>query len=284
MLTSVIKSPMSFNDTTPLGRILNRFSKDEHTIDEVLPRNFNMCVRVFTQVVATVLIITFSTPFFLLLVIPLSFVYMSVQRYYLATSRELKRLDSIGKSPIYSHFQETIQGVSTIRAYDQQRAFIYQNQNKLDSNQRAYFPSFSCNRWLAVRLEFLGSVIIFGASLFAVLGVLYGPKSYIDPGLVGLSVSYALSVTQALSWVIRSYCDIETNIVSVERVKEYIDLPREKYEASRSCDPMWPSKGKIEFRGYSTRYREGLDLCLKNLSFAVNSREKIGIVGRTGND
>lgn len=282
MLESVVKSPMSFFDTTPLGRILNRFSKDEHTIDEVLPRNFNMYIRVFAQVIATVLIITFSTPFFLLLIIPLAFVYMAVQRYYLSTSRELKRLDSVGKSPIYSHFQETIQGVSTIRAYDQQRTFIFQNQKRLDNNQKAYFPSITCNRWLAVRLEFLGSIIIFGASIFAVFGVLYGPKSYIDPGLVGLSVSYALSVTQALSWVIRSYCDIETNIVSVERVKEYIDLPREKYESSRSVDPMWPAKGNIEFRGYSTRYRDDLDLCLKDLSFTVAPKEKIGIVGRTG--
>ncbi|KAG2214416.1 hypothetical protein INT47_000972 [Mucor saturninus] len=282
MLESVVKSPMSFFDTTPLGRILNRFSKDQHTIDEILPRNFNMYVRVLAQVIATVSIITFSTPFFLLLVIPLFFIYMGVQRYYLATSRELKRLDSVGKSPIYSHFQETIQGVSTIRAYDQQRAFIFQNQDKLDNNQRAYFPSISCNRWLAVRLEFLGSIIIFGSCIFAVLGVLYGPKSYIDPGLVGLSVSYALSVTQALSWVIRSYCDIETNIVSVERVNQYIELPREKYEASRSVDPMWPAIGKVEFRGYSTRYRPGLDLCLKNLSFTINPKEKIGIVGRTG--
>ncbi|KAI9470014.1 MAG: multi drug resistance-associated protein MRP [Benjaminiella poitrasii] len=282
MLNTVLRTPMSFFDTTPLGRILNRFSKDEHTIDEVLPRNFNMYVRVLAQVLATVLVITFSTPFFLLIIIPLAFVYMSVQRYYLSTSRELKRLDSVGKSPIYSHFQETIQGVSTIRAYGQQRGFIYQNQNKLDMNQRAYFPSISCNRWLAVRLEFLGSIVIFGSSLFAVFGVLYGPKSYIDPGLVGLSVSYALSVTQALNWVIRSYCDIETNIVSVERVKEYIDLPREKYEAPRSVDPMWPAKGKIEFNDYSTRYREGLDYCLRDLSFTIAPKEKIGIVGRTG--
>jgi ATP-binding cassette subfamily C (CFTR/MRP) protein 1 len=204
-----------------------------------------MYFGVFSQVVATVLIITFSTPFFLILTIPLSFVYMAVQRYYLAIPVELKRLDSVGKSPIYSHFQESIQGVFSIRAYDQELTFIYQNQNKLDSNQRAYFPSIKCNRWLAVHFEFLGSIIIFGVSMFAVLGVLCGPKSYIDPGLVGLSVSYSLSVTQALSWVIRQYCDIETNIVSVERVKQYIDLPREKYEASRSVDPMWPPKGRI---------------------------------------
>jgi ABC-type multidrug transport system fused ATPase/permease subunit len=282
MLESVVKSPMSFFDTTPLGRILNRFSKDEHTIDEILPRNFNSYIRVFAQVIATVLVITFSTPFFLLLIIPLAFIYLAIQRYYLSTSRELKRLDSIGKSPIYSHFQETIQGVSTIRAYEQQRRFVFHNQVKLDANQRAYFPSFTCNRWLAVRLEFLGSIIIFGSCIFAVLGVLYGPKSYIDPGLVGLSVSYALSVTQALNWVIRSYCDIETNVVSVERVKEYIDLPSEKYVASRSVDPAWPSKGQIEFKDYSTRYRQGLDLCLRNLSFTVAPKEKVGIVGRTG--
>ncbi|KAI8384080.1 multi drug resistance-associated protein MRP [Blakeslea trispora] len=282
MLESVIRSPMAFFDTTPLGRILNRFSKDQHTIDEILPRNFNMYLRVLSQVVATISIITFSTPFFLILVIPLSFIYLAVQRYYLATSRELKRLDSVGKSPIYSHFQETIQGVSTIRAYDQQQVFIYQNQSKLDTNQRAYYPSIVCNRWLSVRLEFLGSIIIFGSSIFAVLGVLYGNKSYIDPGLVGLSVSYALSVTQALSWVIRQYCEIETNIVSVERVKEYIDLPGEKYEAARSVDPMWPAKGKIEFHDYSTRYRDGLDLCLRDLSLTIAPKEKIGIVGRTG--
>lgn len=137
---------------------------------------------------------------------------MYIQRYYLATSRELRRLDSVGKSPIYSHFQETIAGVSTIRAYEQQRRFVFENETRLDDNQRAYFPSISCNRWLAVRLEFMGSIIIFGAAIFAVLGVLYG-SSYLDAGLVGLSVSYALSVTQALNWVIRSYCEIEVRLL-----------------------------------------------------------------------
>lgn len=113
---------------------------------------------------------------------------------------------------MYSHFQETIAGVSTIRAYEQQRRFIFENETRLDNNQRAYFPSISCNRWLAVRLEFMGSIIIFGAAIFAVLGVLYG-SSYLDAGLVGLSVSYALSVTQALNWVIRSYCEIEVRFI-----------------------------------------------------------------------
>ncbi|KAI8342382.1 multi drug resistance-associated protein MRP [Chlamydoabsidia padenii] len=282
MLDSVIRSPMSFFDTTPLGRILNRFSKDQHTIDEILPRTFGAYFRVLFSVIATIGIIAFSTPFFMVMVIPLGFIYLYVQRYYLATSRELKRLDSVGKSPVYSHFQETISGVSTIRAYEQQNRFTYENEVKLDDNQRAYFPSIACNRWLAVRLEFLGSIIIFSAAIFAVVGVLYGDKSYIDPGLVGLSVSYALNVTQALNWVIRSFCEIETNIVSVERVKEYIDLPHEKYDSIRGVSPMWPEKGEIEFNDYATRYRAGLDLAIRNVSFKIAPREKVGVCGRTG--
>ncbi|CDH53089.1 multidrug resistance-associated protein 1 [Lichtheimia corymbifera JMRC:FSU:9682] len=281
MLNTVIHSPMSFFDTTPLGRILNRFSKDQHTVDEVLPRAFQSYFRVLFSVIATICVIAFSTPFFLTVIIPLGFIYLYIQRYYLATSRELRRLDSVGKSPIYSHFQETIAGVSTIRAYEQQRRFVFENETRLDDNQRAYFPSISCNRWLAVRLEFMGSIIIFGAAIFAVLGVLYG-SSYLDAGLVGLSVSYALSVTQALNWVIRSYCEIETNIVSLERVKEYIDLPTEKYESVRNVDAAWPEKGEIEFHDYGARYRSGLDLALRDLSMNVSPKEKIGIVGRTG--
>lgn len=281
MLETVMRSPMSYFDTTPLGRILNRFSKDQHTVDEILPRTFGGYFRVLFSVISTVLIIAFSTPLFMILIVPLGLIYIYVQRYYLATSRELKRLDSVGKSPIYSHFQETISGVSTIRAYEQQNRFMYENEGKLDYNQRAYYPSISCNRWLAVRLEFLGSIIIFAAALFAVLGVVYG-SSTIDAGLVGLSVSYALNVTQALNWVIRSYCEIETNVVSVERIKEYIDLPTEKYDAVRGVSPMWPEKGAIEFRDYAARYRPGLDLALRDLSFTVAPKEKLGICGRTG--
>lgn len=144
--------------------------------------------------------------------------YIYIQTYYLSTSRELKRLDSVTRSPIYAHFQETLGGLTTIRAFQQMNRFIRDNETKLDINQKAYFPSFSSNRWLAVRLEFLGSIIIFGAAIFSVISVL--TTGNIDAGLVGLSVSYALSVTQALNWAVRQFCEIETNIVSVERVKD----------------------------------------------------------------
>lgn len=284
MLTGVLRSPMSFFDTTPLGRIINRFSKDQHTIDEVLPRTFSAYFRVLFSVISTVCVISYSTPPFMFLIVPLIFIYMAIQKYYLQTSRELKRLDSVSKSPIYSFFQQTLSGsgVATVRAYEQQERFMHENSCRLDENQKAYFPSISCNRWLAVRLEFLGSIIIFGAAMLAVVEVVYGGN--LDAGLVGLSVSYALGTTQALNWVIRSFCEIETNIVSVERVKEYIDLPSEAPEIIETNRPshIWPEKGMIEYRDYSTRYRPGLDLVLKGISFKVAPKEKVGIVGRTG--
>ncbi|CAJ0833868.1 2766_t:CDS:10 [Entrophospora sp. SA101] len=263
MLNSVVRSPTSFFDTTPLGRILNRFSKDQYTIDEVLPRTFAGYFRTIFYVLATILVIAFSTPLFIIVIVPMIFVYRYIQVYYLSTSRELKRLDSVTRSPIYAHFQETLGGVTTIRAYQQTDRFIEENENRLDENQKAYFPSISCNRWLAVRLEFLGSLIIFSASILAVVTLL--TTGNIDAGLVGLSVTYALSVTQALNWAVRQFCEIETNIVSVERVKEYIELPSEAplvIHDNRPA-PTWPHSGLIEYNDYSTRYREGLELVLK---------------------
>ncbi|RIA93900.1 ATP-binding cassette transporter 1 [Glomus cerebriforme] len=282
MLHGIIRSPMSFFDTTPLGRILNRFSKDIYTIDELLPRIFVGYFRTFFVVISTIFVITYSTPLFIIVIIPMIFMYIYIQTYYLSTSRELKRLDSVTRSPIYAHFQETLGGLTTIRAYQQVNRFITENEIRLDVNQKAYFPSFSCNRWLAVRLEFLGSIIIFGAAIFSVITVL--TTGNIDAGLVGLSVSYALSVTQALNWAVRQFCEIETNIVSVERVKEYIDLPSEApvIIPDNRPDPTWPQNGLIKYQNYSTRYRQGLELVLKGVSFIINPREKVGIVGRTG--
>ncbi|KAI8344113.1 multi drug resistance-associated protein MRP [Chlamydoabsidia padenii] len=313
MLDAVIHSPMSFFDTTPVGRILNRFAKDQHTVDELVPRVFGIFFRVFPQVVATMLVIGFSTPMFLVFMVPLFTVYRVIQKRYLAASRELKRLDSIGRSPIYSHFQETIAGVSTIRAYEQQGRFIHQNEQTLDSNQQAYYASMASNRWMALRLELLGSLVIFAAAFLSVMGVVYQASSSsppspsllqdtlrgrafsfvanimaklttvaVDPGLVGLSVSYALSVTGALTFTIRAYCEIETRIVSVERIKEYTELPGEKYEGEVSPPSRWPAHGNIIFEDFATRYRPSLPLSLHNITFAINSGERIGICGRTG--
>lgn len=188
----------------------------------------------------------------------------------------------MSKSPIYAHFQETLGGITTIRAYRQQKRFALENEWRIDANLRAYFPSINANRWLAVRLEFIGSFIILAAASFAIIYVARG--SGLSAGMVGLAMSYALQITQSLNWIVRQTVEVETNIVSVERVLEYARLPSEASEVIPKNRPKisWPAQGAVNFVEYSTRYRQGLDLVLKNINLSIKSHEKIGVVGRTG--
>ncbi|XP_074476745.1 ATP-binding cassette sub-family C member 3 isoform X5 [Sebastes fasciatus] len=200
-------------------------------------------------------------------------------RFYVATSRQLKRLESVSRSPIYSHFSETVTGCSVIRAYGRHSAFVLMSDMKVDENQKSYYPGIVSNRWLGVRIEFIGNCIVFFAALFAVTG-----KEHLNAGDVGLSVSYALQVTMSLNWMVRMTSDLENNIVAVERVKEYSETKTEApWEVEdKKPPPEWPTEGNVEFHDYSVRYREGLDLVLKNLTLSVKGGEKVGIVGRTG--
>lgn len=282
MATAIFRSPMSFFDTTPAGRILNRFSSDIYKVDEVLARTFNMLFVNVAKSGFTLAVVSFGTPAFIGLIIPLGALYVYVQRYYLRSSRELKRLDSVSRSPIYAHFQETLGGISTIRAYRQQQRFLLENEWRVDSNLKAFFPSISANRWLAIRLEFIGAVVILAAAGFSIVSVT--SHSGLTAGMVGLSMSYALQITSSLNWIVRQTVEVETNIVSVERVLEYARLPSEAPEINPRNRPpaSWPANGTISFNNYSARYREGLDLVLKNIKLDVKSHEKIGVVGRTG--
>ncbi|KAF9584556.1 hypothetical protein BGW38_006031, partial [Lunasporangiospora selenospora] len=247
MLRSVLRSPMSFFDTTPMGRILNRFSKDQSTIDEMLARTFSGYAHNLFGVVAILFVVIFATPALILMIIPMSVFYFWLQRYYLATSRELRRLESVSRSPVFAHFQETIGGISTIRAYRQQDRFTKGNQSRLDESIRAYYPSIAGNRWLAFRLEMLSSLIIFGAAFLSVVSL--SRNVSVDPGLVGLSLTYALNITQTLNWMVRQYTEVETNIVAVERVQEYIELKPEAPEINEDHRPPqeWPAQGRVEF-------------------------------------
>ncbi|XP_017108725.1 multidrug resistance-associated protein 1 isoform X7 [Drosophila bipectinata] len=279
LLYNVFRWPMEMFDTTPLGRIVNRFSKDIDTIDNVLPMLWRMVISQAFAVLATIVVISLSTPIFLAVIVPIAFLYYFAQRFYVATSRQLMRLESVSRSPIYSHFGETVTGASTIRAYNVGDRFIEESDAKVDKNQVCKYPSVIANRWLAIRLEMVGNLIILFASLFAVLG------GQTNPGLVGLSVSYALQVTQTLNWLVRMTSDIETNIVSVERIKEYGETKQEapwELEADKSKPKNWPEEGRVEFQNFQVRYREGLDLVLRGVSFNIKGGEKVGIVGRTG--
>ncbi|KAF9285512.1 hypothetical protein BGZ68_003791 [Mortierella alpina] len=282
MLRSVLRSPMSFFDTVPMGRILNRFSKDQATIDEILPRTFSGYAHNLFGVLSILAVVTFSSPTLIIIIVPFGFLYMLLQKYYLATSRELRRLDSVARSPVFAHFQETIGGISTIRAYRQQDRFIKGNEARLDQSLRAFYPTIASNRWLAFRLECLSSVIIFGAAFLSVVSL--ARNLSVDPGLVGLSLTYALNITQSLNWLVRQYTEVETNIVAVERLQEYVDLKPEAPEIVDDHRPPvdWPAEGRVDFVDYETRYRPGLELVLRGVNCSIRPHEKIGICGRTG--
>lgn len=279
LLDNKMHTPQAFYDTTPIGRIINRFSKDIYVIDEVIPHTILMFLATFFTSISTMIVIVSSTPLFAVVIIPLAFIYFFVQRFYVATSRQLKRLESVSRSPVYSHFSETITGASIIRAYGRQGSFVQLSDSKVDANQKSYYPGIVSNRWLGIRVEFVGNCVVLFAALFAVIG-----RENLSPGLVGLSVSYALQVTMSLNWMVRMTSDLETNIVAVERVKEYSETETEAPWNIEDKKPPedWPSRGEVEFSNYSVRYRPGLDLVLKNLSMSVKGGEKVGIVGRTG--
>ncbi|THC93377.1 hypothetical protein EYZ11_007134 [Aspergillus tanneri] len=284
MAISIFRSPMSFFETTTSGQILNRFSSDIYRLDEVLARAFNTLFNNLSRLLFTTIVISISTPAFLLFVVPLSWVYNMYQKYYLRTSRELKRLDSVTKSPIFAHFQETLNGASTIRAYRQQNKFSLENEWYMDANLRAYFASISANRWLGVRLEFIGSIVILAAAGLSIINVTTITNSPLSASMVGLAMSYALQITQFLNSLVRQTVEVETNIISVERVLEYANLPSEAPEVIESKRPAssWPADGAVSFEDFSTRYREGLDLVLKGINLEIKPHEKIGVVGRTG--
>ncbi|KAF9404358.1 Multidrug resistance-associated protein 1, partial [Podila epigama] len=278
LLARILQLPMSFFDTTPLGRIVNRFSGDIYGIDETI----SWCwVNIFlcgASVIGTFIVIATTTPIFLAVIPPLVIIYILIQAYYIRSNRALKRIDSVSKSPIYQHFSETLAGVTTIRALGANGRFIDDNAKKADLSASAYFVWAASNRWLQIRLESLGAVIVLAAALFAVLS-----RNSLATGSVGLALSYAMSVTIDITWLLRSYCDLQNQLVAVERLDEYSRKnPEAPAETDVKLPENWPNEGRVEFRNYSTRYRQGLDLVVKNVSFEVQPAEKVGIVGRTG--
>ncbi|KAG9331799.1 hypothetical protein JZ751_017001 [Albula glossodonta] len=420
LLTSVLHSPMSFFERCPSGNLLNRFAKEVDAIDCMIPEGLKMALSYLFKLLEVCVIVLMATPFAALIILPLTIFYAFVQSFYVATSCQLRRLESASRSPIYTHFNETVQGASVIRAFGEQPRFLRRANHRVDRNQTAYFPRFVATRvnegwalcrwvrvnegwalcrwvrvnegwalcrwvrvnegwalcrwvrvnegwalcrwvwvnegwalcrwvrvnegwalyrwvwvnegwalcrwvrvnegwalcrwvwvnegwalcrwvrvnegwalcrwvwvnggwalcrWLAVNLELLGNVLVLAASVLSVMG-----RATLSPGQVGLAVSHSLQVTAILSWIVRSWTDVENNIISVERVKEYTDTPKEaEWTIEGKAPPeSWPHTGTIEFQDYGLRYGKGLGLALKEISLRIGEREKVGIVGRTG--
>ncbi|EFX82733.1 ABC protein, subfamily ABCC [Daphnia pulex] len=278
----VLRAKMVFFDTTPVGRILNRLSSDVYAIDESLPFVLNIFLAQVFGLVGTIVVTCVGIPWISLLLLPLGFIYFNLQHYYRHTSRELKRLSTVTLSPIYSRFAETLSGLVTIRATDNSaKRFAHENLDMVEDNVKTQFASQAAANWLGLRLQLIGVAMVTGVGIFAVV---QHHLHTVDPGLVGLAISYALSVTSVLSGVVTSFVETEKEMVSVERVHNYIQrLPVETSASSRVSLPVsWPTEGRIVFQRVSMRYREHFPLAVRDVSFEIRPSEKVGIVGRTG--
>ncbi|XP_067399370.1 multidrug resistance-associated protein 1-like isoform X2 [Emydura macquarii macquarii] len=278
MLDNVLHLPLQYFETNPVGQIINRFTKDIFIIDMRFHYYLRTWLNCTLDVIGTILVIIFASPLFIVVVFPLGYLYFIIQRYYIASSRQIRRLAGASHTPVISHFTETLLGLSTIRAFGHQERFIRQNKDVVNENLVCFYNNVISNRWLAVRLEFLGNLMVFFAAWFAMLA-----GNTVNSSTVGLSISYALNITQSLNFWVRKACEIETNGVSIERVCEYERMDKEAPWIMSKRPPMeWPNKGIIEFINYQARYRTDLGLALQDVSFQTHSKEKVGIVGRTG--
>jgi len=288
ILASIFKAPMWFFDTTPIGRIINRFSKDMYVVDEKLVQTLRSFLQTMFAVGSTIIVISGITPIFTVCLIPIIFFYLMQQRYFTVTYRELKRLDSVHRSPIYALLGETLDGVGTIRSFRAQDYLSRRLIDVLDTQQHAYFLTYTAQCWLAVRLELVGTLIITFAALCAVIE---HSRDFTEAeresfaGLAGLSVSFALGVTQALNWSVRMSSDFEADMISVERIEQYINVRSEaprQTETDKEIINKWPTRGEINLTNVKLRYRPGLPLVLKGLDLHIPGGSKVGVVGRTG--
>jgi ABC-type multidrug transport system fused ATPase/permease subunit len=279
LLDRILRAKVRFYDITPLGRIVNRFSSDLATIDQETAPALSFLLYSIVATLCVIMLVSTVTPAFLIPGIVIAIMFFAIGSYYLQTSRDLKRLNSVSRSPIYIQFNESVNGVATIRAFGSQYRFINENHNKIDSNNRPFLWMWATNRWLHCRVDVLGAFVGFCTGFVLILG-----RKWVDPGLAGLSLSYSLMFTHHVLWVVRQYALNEMNMNAIERVHEYLDVEEEPPTqiAETEPSPSWPEQGSIEVKDLVMQYAPENPPVLRNVSFKVNPREKIGIVGRTG--
>ena len=272
---------MSFFETVPLGRILNRFSVDMTRVDETLPDIVSNVFQLFSRAVFLVATISWGSPIFIVVIVPLSIAYFQSYRYFVCNSRSLTRLYHITNSIVLSVLEQSVAGTTVIRAFRRQKYMSEQFHDRLDDHIRCRYLIMYIQRWIGLRLDIIGSVMVLVTALVSIFG---GVGANALPASVGaLMMSSALQITILLSLSVQRMVVIETSIVSDERILEYIDLEPEGQPIQQHCVPAaWPTSGSVDIKDYSARYRPGLPLSLNHISASIRPGEKIGIVGRTG--
>ncbi|KAK9479736.1 hypothetical protein V1514DRAFT_327274 [Lipomyces japonicus] len=279
LLGAVMRAKPRFFDQTPVGRIINRFSKDVESIDREVAVDALSFAHSCLSVAVIIGVISFILPEFLIVGIVICALFFMINLFYLQSSRELKRMQSVTRSPIYQHFGETLVGVPTIRAYGYEQKFISQSMHKVDTNSRPYWIMWALNRWMCFRTDISGGLVSFFAGVFVMVSA-----NRIDSGLAGLILTYAISFTENMFWVVLLYATNEMNMNSVERIDEFLSIEQEAPDIIPGSRPPhgWPNKGSISVDDLALRYAPELPRVIKGISFEVEPNMKVGIVGRTG--
>ncbi|KAK3131734.1 hypothetical protein QOZ80_6AG0510650 [Eleusine coracana subsp. coracana] len=280
MLHCILRAPMSFFDSTPTGRILNRASNDQSVLDLEIANKLGWCVFSVIQVLGTIGVMSqVAWPVFAIF-IPVMVLCFICQRYYIPTARELARLTQIQRAPILHHFAESLAGASSIRAYGQKERFRKANLGLVDNHSRAWFHIISAVEWLCFRLNMLSN-FVYAFSLILLVSL---PEGFINPSIAGLALTYALNLNSQLASIAWNICDTENKMISVERLMQYSRIPSEAPLVVECCQPAnnWPEDGTINIKSLEVRYAEHLPSVLRNISCMIPGRKKVGIVGRTG--
>ncbi|ODV97104.1 hypothetical protein PACTADRAFT_48860 [Pachysolen tannophilus NRRL Y-2460] len=279
-VTNLLHAPMSFFDTTPIGRILNRFTKDTDALDNEISQQLRLFIYPTANVCGVLILCIIYLPWFAIAVPFLVALFIGFANFYQASSREIKRLEALARSFVYNNFNETLGGMTTIKSFKAESRFLIKNNLYINRMNEAYFISLSNQRWLGIHLDLVASAF---ALIIALLSVTR--QFQISAASVGLLVSYVMQIAGQLSLLIRAMTQVENEMNSVERLDYYaFHLPSEApFDIPETAPPpTWPQHGVVEFKNVSLAYRPGLPLVLNNISFSVKAGEKIGICGRTG--
>lgn len=277
-MTRVLRAPMSFFDTTPLGRITNRFAKDVDILDNNLTDAMRMYFFTLAMIISVFILIIVYFHYFAIALGPLFLMFLFSASYYRASAREIKRHESVLRSEVFSRFSEAVSGTASIRAYSLQSHFVTGIHRSVDQMNSAYYLTFSNQRWLSVRLDTIGNLLVFTTGILVVTS-----RFSVSPSTGGLVLSYILSIVQMIQFIVRQLAEVENAMVSTERLYYYgTELDEEPPLHLKDVPDSWPQKGEIVFNEVQMRYRDGLPLVLQGLNMAVAGGERIGIVGRTG--
>uniref|UniRef100_A0A6Q2ZCT9 ATP-binding cassette, sub-family C (CFTR/MRP), member 8 n=1 Tax=Esox lucius TaxID=8010 RepID=A0A6Q2ZCT9_ESOLU len=282
LLSKIILAPMRLFETTPLGSILNRFSSDTNTIDQHIPATLECLTRSTLLCVSALGVISYVTPVFLIALVPLAIACYFIQKYFRVASRDLQQLEDSTQLPLLSHFSETVEGLTTIRAFRYEPRFRQRLLQYTDANNIASLFLTAANRWLEVRMDYIGACVVLIAAVASITNSLHNKLS---PGLVGLGLTYALMVSNYLNWMVRNLADMEVQLGSVKRINGLLKTEPENYEGLLTASQVpegWPQQGEIQIQNLSVRYDTTLKPVLKQVNAHISPGQKVGVCGRTG--